>query len=433
MQNTALQEAKKHVLFHHQDADGWITVAKKDRQSGRFRQHHYKPEELAEHLSEWMGEDVYYSQNTFYRPQRRIDTIRQLRSLYVDLDVYTKGLKPEWVLQKLELEVFGETLPDPNMAIFSGRGLVLIWNIEPVPYKAMPLWRSVENYFINQLKDLGADSKASDPTRIFRIAGTVNSKSGLMVKAQYRHEYRYDIHQIQFDYLPELEPKKLNQKKPGRKTKVVWLFNVYSLHLERARDVAKLVELRNGDVGNCREYICFLYRYFTCCYTSDPEKALADTMELNAEFTHPLPENEVRRATMSAQKAWEAKSNQKANEAAIAMGYKGAGYRLKSEKIIEWLQITPEEQTHMHTIIGPQEKRRRKREADRLYQEKKRREAGMSTMQEYNQKRTEQVKDKAVIIKRELKKSPKISNVQLSAQTGIPRSTIIRLRKKMNL
>ena len=431
MQSTALKEAQKHVLFHHENADGWVTIAKKDAQTGRFKQYHYQPEELAEALTQWLGEDVYYSQNTFYKPQRRIDTIRQLRSLYVDLDVYTKGLKPDWVLQKLEYEVFGQDLPDPNMVIFSGRGLVLIWNIVPVPYMAMPLWKSIENYFVAKLKELGSDSKASDPTRIFRIAGSVNSKNNVTVKAEYRHTHRYELRQLQYEYLPELDPKKISQKKPGRKTKVVHLFNIYTLHLNRAKDIAKLVELRNGDCKGYRETICFLYRYFTCCWTNNPQRALADTMNLNMEFITPLPDRKVINATKSAEKAWEAKSNQKANEAAKAMGYPGAGYNIPNKSLIEWLSITEEEQQHMLTIISPQEKKRRKLIADRKYQEQKRREKGMRTMAEYNKSREKQVDTKLNIIKRALKNNPKLSVRQIAEQTGISKSTVSRILKQL--
>lgn len=423
MHNLALKEAQRHVLFHHSGADGWITIAQKD--NGRFRQYHYKPEELADHLTEWTGENVYFSQNTFYKPARRIDTIRQLRSLYVDIDVHTKGLKPEWVLGKLELEAFGQTIPDPNMVIFSGRGLVLIWNIDPVPFQAMPLWKAVESYFIDQLAEVGADPKASDPARIFRIAGSINSKSGTVVKVEYRHNYRYDIHEIQFDYLPELEPSK--QKKPGRKSKIVRLFNTYTLHLSRAKDIAKLVELREGDVGDCRENICFLYRYYTCCYTDDPQQALEDTLSLNTEFTRPLPENEVIRATKSAERAWKAKSCKKANEIAKAKGYPGAGYNIKNTAIIEWLLITPEEQQYMSTIIDSKEKRRRKL----AYEENKRREAGMRAMEDYNSDRKKVVQSKADNIRQALQENPQLTIRQLQERTGIPRSTIARIRKTL--
>lgn len=428
MQNLAknIDDARQHLLFQHnpQCADGWITLARKDPHTRKFYQRHYQPEELAESLSEWTGEDVYYSQNSFYKPQRRIDNIRQLRSLYVDMDVYNLNLKPEWVLGKLEHEYFRDIMPEPNMVIFSGRGLVLVWNIEPIPYKAMPLWRSVENYLLDTLKELGADMKASDPARIFRLAGTVNSKNQSTVKAQYRHGYRYDINELQYDYLPELTPKP--QKKRGRKPKIIRLFNTYTLHLVRARDVAKLVRLRDGNVRNHREYICFLYRYFTCCYTNDPEQALEDTLSLNDEFTEPLSRQEVITATKSAEKAWNAKSDAKANELAKSMGYPGAGYMLTNRKLIDWLDITPEEQREMETIIGAGEKRRR----NLLLKEQQRRAEGIRPMAEYNQERKEKVLNKAQILKQLMKDHPTWTNAQLAEHMGTTVRTIQRLKKR---
>lgn len=422
-----LEAAEKQLLFQHnpQTTKGWITLAKKDPHTKRFFQYHYQPEELASSLSEWTGEDVYFSQNTFFKPQRRIDNIRQLRSLYVDLDVYTKGLDPEWVLGKLEHEYFGQTIPEPNLVVFSGRGLVLIWTIDPIPYMAMPLWRAVENYLVDQMKDLGADIKATDPARIFRLAGSINSKNKALVKAEYRHAYRYDIHDLQYDYLPELSPKAQEPKKRGPKPKVLRMFNTYTLHLSRARDIAKLVELRQGDMEGYRETTCFLYRYWTCCLSNDPARALDDTLDLNSEFIKPLPQKEVINATKCAEKAWAAKSNDKANELAKAMGYPGAGYNLKNSKIIEWLDITPEEQTHMSTIIGSQEKRRR----NLLLKEEQRRAKGVRPMETYNQERKQKVQDKATILKQLMKKHPTWTNAQLAEEMNTTVRTIQRLKK----
>ena len=336
------------------------------------------------------------------------------------MDVYNHGLSPEWVLGKMELEYFGQTIPEPNMVIFSGRGLVLIWNIEPVPYMAMPLWRAVENYFTEQLKDLGADTKATDPARIFRLAGTINSKSKAIVRAEYRHDYRYDIHDLQYDYLPELSPKAQAPKKKGPKPKVVRLFNTYTLHLSRAKDIAKLVELREGQVNNYREYICFLYRYFTCCYTSDPQQALEDTLDLNSEFSNPLPEREVISATKSAEKAWAAKSDLKADEVAKAMGYPGAGYHLKNSKLIEWLDITPEEQKELSTIISGSEKRRRNAEAKM----KARRAQGVRPREEY----LSEADRKREIIRKAIEKNPEMSIRALAKETGMSKSNIQRVK-----
>ena len=420
-----IETAKRHILFHHDPANttGWITIAKKDPHTHKFHQYHYQPEEMAEKLSEWMGEDVYFSQQTFFKPRRAVETIRQLRSLYVDLDVYNKGLDAEWVLGKLELEYFGQSIPDPNMVIFSGRGLVLIWNIEPVPYMALPLWRAVENHLISSLKDLGSDPKASDPARIFRIAGTVNSKVHTLVKAEYRHAYRYDIHQIQYDYLPELRQDPAARRKPGRKPKIIQLFNIYTLHISRARDIARLVELRDGEVGDCREYMCFLYRYFTCCFTDDPAAALEATMELNSEFRRPLPEKEILKATRSAEKAWRAKSSKAANEAAKAMGYPGAGYNIKNSDLIDWLNITPEEEEQLTTIISKRENRRREKV--------RRHEEGMLPREEYLKQQQEQTMSKVDLLKNYMAESPGATNKELAEKMGCTVRTIQRLKAKI--
>lgn len=420
-----MEDAKRQIFFHHKGADGYITLAKKI--NGKFVQRHYRPEQLAEHLSEYMGEDIYYSQQTFYRPKRSIENIRQLRSLYIDIDCYNMNMKPEWVLGKLELEQFRQTIPEPNFVIYSGQGLVLIWLLDPIPYKALPLWNAVQKYLLEQLKEVGGDSKAIDAARVFRIAGTKNSKNNKIVHVEYRHDHRYSLRQIQYDYLPELTPPPPQvKKKRGRKKKIVQLFNVYSLHHSRILDITKLVELRNYEVDGYRELICFLYRYWMCCFCNDTEEALRQTLELNSSFSNPLPEKEVRTATKSAEKAYEARSNKEANELAKKRGYPGAGYNISNAKLIRWLDITDEEMVELLTIINPKEKRRR----DLLRKEKERREAGVPTREERLANDREAVLKKVAIIRDTMEKHPGLSSRKLSEKTGIPRSTMQRLIKE---
>jgi DNA-directed RNA polymerase specialized sigma24 family protein len=371
-----LNRALEHMEFHHRGADGWITLARKA--GGKYIQRHYRYEEMREQLQEWLGEDVYFSQNTFHKPQRRIENIRQLRSLYVDVDQYLLNYSPEWVIGKMELELFGQKVPEPNIIIHSGRGFVIIWLHDPVPYMALPLWQAIEKHFSDQFELLGGDTRATDAARVFRLAGTVNSKSGEEVTVQYRHDYRYTLRQLQQDYLPEIptDPRKKNKGKPS---KAVHLFNTYSLHYARLQDLVKLVELRKYDVKGHRETICFLYRYWSCCFLQDEDEALKQTLELNSEFLDPLPEREVIQATRSAEKAWRAKNDAEANRIAKEKGYPGAGYNISNRKLIEWLGITEEEQKHLSSIIGRREKYDRNNER----RAKARREAGKLSRQEY--------------------------------------------------
>ena len=425
-----VEEAKRHILFQHdpQTSDGYITLAKKV--NGRFVQYHYKPNNLAEHLTEWLGYDVYFSQNTFYKAQRRIENIRQLKSLYVDIDCHTLGFKPEWVLGKLELEQFKQSIPEPNLVIFSGRGLVLVWLIEPVPYKALPLWNSIQNYLLNQVKDLGGDSKAIDAARVFRVAGSINSKSETNVHVEYRHDYRYGLREIQHDYLPELKPvehKPNEKKKAGRKKKVVHLFNIYSLNHARLMDITKIVELRNYDVYGYRETICFLYRYWACCLCNDTEDACRQTKEFNDTFINPLPEKELLRATKSAEKAYQAKSNKEANERAKAMGFPGAGYNISNAKLIRWLDITADEMQQLSTIIDTKEKRRR----DYEKKLKKRRESGVVEREQYLADAKNKTESNLQIIREIKEEFPSLSIRKIAEKSGFSKSYVQKLLKML--
>lgn len=425
MPSTALKEATDHVMFSHENSDGYITIAKKDKASGTFRQYHYRtPEELANNLNKWIGDDVFFSQNTFYKPRRRIENIRQLRSLYVDLDFYIFNYDPEWIVGKLEHEYFGQTIPEPNIIIFSGQGVVLIWLIDPIPYKALPLWQAVEQYLLDQLKDLGGDPRATDAARIFRIAGSRNTKNGAFVHTEYRHDHRYDIHQIQYDYLPELTPKKAKKTKRGRKKKIVQLFNIYSLHIARVQDLHKLIDLRQGDMTGTRETVCFLYRYWMCCFTEDPEESLQSTIELNNKFTEPLTKKEVEKATKSAEKAWASRSNKEADKIAKEKGYPGAGYNVSNSKLIDWLQITQEEMEHLSTIINAKEKNRRRRVK---YQEQE----GKMSREEYIQQEKKKTMNRREQVKEALSQNPKLSNRKLATLLGISEAYIRKIKKHL--
>lgn len=423
-----LDKAKYHTWFHHHNSDGWVTVAKKT--DGRFfKQYHYRPEDLADSLSEWLGEDVYFSQNTFYKPSRKIENIRQLRSLYIDVDFYLLNYEPSWVIGKLEHEFFGELLPEPNILIFSGRGIVLIWLLDPVPSQALPLWQAIQNHFLALLKELGGDEKAADAARVFRIAGSVNSKNGVEVKAEYRHDYRYQLRDIQYEYLPDLTPeiKKDKKKKRGRKKKVANLFNTYRLHHARILDLVKLVELRDYNVDGYREIICFLYRYWLCCYTNDPSDALDQTHTLNLQFSDPLPLTEVEKATKSAEKAAEARNNEEANKIAQQNGYPGAGYNLRNKKIIDWLDITEAEMEHLSTIINANEKRRRKRIANM----NKRREEGMVPREEYLRNQHNKTQDKLFLLQKAMQRHPNATQKELAGIIGVSAARITQLKKKL--
>ena len=92
-----------------------------------------------------------------------------------------------------------------------------------------------------------------------------------------------------------------------------------------------------------------------CVFTEDVQKALEDVLELNSMFTPPLGDNEVRKATRSAERVYIDKVKE---------------YKYKNSTLIELLEITEDEERYMTTIISNKEYRRRKKLRDSEYQRK---------------------------------------------------------------
>lgn len=329
----------------HGNSKGWITRSCIDENG--YSQWHYKYAELKE--TDLAGENIYITLNTFYKPCRRLECIKELNCVYIDLDYYKTKYTKEQIIMNLEENYFNKIIPATNYILDSGRGLALIWLINKVPSKALPLWKAVQEYLYNQLKEFGADRQALDATRILRVPGSINSKSKTVVSIIDEYDYIYDLREIQKEFLPELKPK---EKKKGRPKKINYIYRERSLYYARIQDITKLCELREYDLRGHREIILFLYRYYLCSFTEDTKKALEDVLELNSMFISPLKENEVIRATRSAEKCYLDKNKE---------------YKYKNETLIDLLEITEYEETQMSTIISKSEYKRR----DRVYQKNK--------------------------------------------------------------
>ena len=336
-----IDESIEYINTIHGDSKGWITKAEISKKK-EFSQWHYLVGDLLK--QDFDKENIYISMSTFYKPIRRIETIKEIGSLFIDLDTYNTEFTKTQILMNLEYNYYNKSIPTPNLIIDSGRGLTLVWSIEKVPYMALPLWKAIQEYLYSQLKEFGADRKALDATRILRVPGSINSKSDTRVSILEKHEYKYTLREIQNEFLPDLDENR--NKKKGRPKKVVYIHRERSLYQNRILDIVKLCELRNYDVKGHREIILFLYRYYLCYFYEDEQRALEDVLELNKEFIHPLGEKELIRATGSAEKVFKSKDKQ---------------YKYKNETLIDILEISDYEQTHMKIIIGKEEYKRRHR------------------------------------------------------------------------
>ncbi|WP_195926796.1 DNA-binding response regulator [Sarcina ventriculi] len=367
-----LSQSVKYINTVHGNSEGWITKAKISNEG--YKQRHYKHMQLVE--LKYDEDNVYITLNTFYKTYRRLECLKELNALFIDLDTYKTGFTKEQILMNLCENYFAKNVPIPNLIIDSGRGLYLIWLIKKVPSMALPLWKAAEDYFYKTLKEFGADRQALDATRILRVPGSINSKTHTKVKIIDNYKYLYDLREIQNEYMPELSEKAY--KKRGRPKKVLFIHRERSLYYARIQDIIKLCELREYDLKGHRELILFLYRYYLCYFTEDIEKSLNDTLELNNMFKQPLREKEVVSATKSAETVFK---NQNKD------------YKYKNETLINLLQISDEEQREMKTIISKDEYKRRNNEYNKKKYHSKLKKDGKITKKEEILQRRRKIKD----------------------------------------
>lgn len=188
MYNTAsLREAalEHSGLLHPSEADGRVSIAHID-EAGRWREKSYALDKLEDLIPEIAGRrDTYISQHRF-TARRQMAHLWQLGALYVDIDFHKvpelRDRHPMGVLDDALIALERARKPSPTLAIFSGRGLYLIWLHTPVPRMVTPRWNAAQKELWRVLRPFGADKGALDAARVLRLSGTVNSKSGARVE-----------------------------------------------------------------------------------------------------------------------------------------------------------------------------------------------------------------------------------------------------------
>lgn len=387
----------------HKNSEGFITVAKMKK---HWQQYYFEGiNDLSINLND---KDVYISQNTFNNRSRRLTHLKELKALYIDIDCYKVNLSKEAVKYFMENDLYGQ-IPVPNMLVDSGRGLYYIIFLENTVAEDLPKWQLIEKYLYEKLKDLGADNKALDATRVLRVVGSTNSKNNELVKVIDTYDYQYTLDEIIENYIPEViedrkeKQKPLGERKKGRKKKFVSLFNLYNLYYTRFKDIKKLVEIRNYEMTGYREITLFLIRYFLNVYHGDDDLVMEEVIEINNSFTEPLEINEVFNATRSG-----------------AIGATESVYKYSNDKLIKLLDITPSEQKEMATIIGKSEKYYRNNKNRR---EQRRNEEGLTN------KEADKLKNEERVL--ELKRK-KYTLKQISKELNLSISYVKKISMKMS-
>lgn len=411
----------KQIKILHKGAPGFIALLRKT--ANGVHQRHYTANVIEEYLTDWVTYDSYFSMNTFYTPKRLITNLKEIRTAFVDIDCQNTLFTVEQVEAQLKADYFGQLIPTPNLIIHSGRGLNLVWLMDPISGLAVERWNRLQKAIFEKVKSLGADPKAVDAARVFRLAGSINSKNNAVVSCDILHDYRYSLEEMAEEYFPDIlkvikkpkkshRPNKISRTHPktGEKTNrgIRRLFNEYTLRKTRMGDINKLVSLRNGEMEGSREYALFLYRYWALVQCENKEDAVEAMLDLNSTFKTPLKEREAIADTKSAERYYDSEEP----------------FKITNKLVIEWLGITKEEQKYLSTIIDKSEKQRR----DTFAKRKKR---GSLTKDEYTASRSAQKVEKSRQLEILMKKYPEASQRKLAEMMGVSVGTINTLKKRI--
>jgi len=364
-----------HARYLHSAGTGCVTLAHKPG----WQQHSYRLEKLYEVLPAYGGmDDVYISQNRFY-DSRSNARLAELSTMYTDLDYYKRPELAEMhaagVLDLALESLVREKIPRPSLAMATGRGLALVWRHEPVPCYTRAKWGRCQERIFEVLKDLGADPMAKSASQVLRLAGTYNSNSGALVESIWENlDDVWEFGELADEILPltseELEAQRAQRRaqratrdagrRPERQGADAKRFNPATLAEARMRDLRRLLEIRGRDKlpPGQRDPWMFVAGVMLS-YLVEPRALEREIIALGREYAGWSEGETKSRMHTVIDKAQAAAAGGKVQ-------WKGhlrhPRYWLTNQSIIDRLEITPEEERHLETIISEDTRRERDRE-----------------------------------------------------------------------
>lgn len=136
-------------------------------------------------------QDVYVSMQRFYTRKRSAEQTSSISSFFVDIDQLPPGVDPmDYATDFVEM-VYGTGFPPPSYILSSGRGIHAVWLFNKIgikrnsTYNATARWKVIQNKIISEVQEkicsvIGGvvDAAVKDLSRVLRLSGTINSKTG---------------------------------------------------------------------------------------------------------------------------------------------------------------------------------------------------------------------------------------------------------------
>lgn len=334
--------------------------------------------------------DVYISQASFFSRQRAVANTKMLRCAWVDLDVYKLGLQADDATVMSILRVAGDAgLPVPTYITKSGRGLYAKWVFsDPISSDLLPQWQTLQDLLIALYRSLGADPGVKDAARVLRLAQTVNSKSDRLVEivcnsgtlhsfrdlcaaaaridvplavGEARQQARAAAHRIRTGLLSEAPTDlgALSNYSLTREPILMRRGSLQTLNWYRFLDLRDLTLARGGIHKGARDLTLFwmtsflaLANVITPANLWDELRGLLLAFPIGKDFD-PLRDGSLATLIKRIQ----------AHDRGERIKYRGGEYTPiytpNNETLLNMLEVSPEEERSLRTIISGQEKQRR--------------------------------------------------------------------------
>ncbi|RUR51955.1 replication protein [Vreelandella populi] len=344
--------------------------------------------------------DTWIGQGEFFKPNRRVVNLARLGLCFTDLDTYSVGItgKPETLARMLEVRCVDLGIPPPSIVVFSGRGLQAKWLFDgTIPAAALPRWNLCQHILVDQLSTFGADPKSKDASRVLRLTGAVNSKSGEVARVVHVREVngepvRYSFEAICDRLLPfhrqEIELKRAERKAKnaadhqivvlpgGRKIEGLKRFTGRQLAWHRLLDLRKIAELRGGvKEGERMEHLFWQINFLLLAGATNANQMWHEAAELARSIDPQWHYDKSDLSTLYEK----AKAFGKGEKIEFNGRLYPALYTPKNDHLINLFGITDEEQRKLKTIITPSLARERHAERERI----RRKNAGAQSRSEY--------------------------------------------------
>ena len=310
--------------------------------------------------------DSYISQAEFYLPNRRVVNLTRIGLCFADIDTYQSGLMRGKTLsaqvQALLWYINNEGFPEPSIVMFSGRGLYAKWFFDtPIPRQALPRWNALQRQLVTALEPLGADQGAKDASRVLRLEGTVNSKSGEVAEVVWANNTKYDF-ELFCEYVLPVAREVIEQrrkkkqltsversKSPSkpRKTKSIQMLN-----WTRLNDLRAICELRDGVSEGGRMLMMFWQLNFLLLSgVTNPNQMFYEARSLGKQLDPNWDFNQSDLSTLFNK----AKAHFSGERIELNGKRYSPLYTPKNQYLIDLFSITGEEQKQLKTIIDSNE------------------------------------------------------------------------------